>query len=186
MHQVQCESRPATARFVAVLLAATAAEATVVCAVFAGPGFLRSVAAPILTLMVLAYIVAIASAAFRCLWNPVLVPYPKRNPLPGAVTRNYQSFGLGIVNMGGSIHAAVDDDHLHLTPLAVWRWLGARPTSIPWSVLSPVGRTGRVARVGGPRGCKLEGPAWCMSLVSPTLGEASSDINRADTVHPRV
>lgn len=110
-------------------------------------------------------IAVIASAAFRLLWNPMLSAFPARPPAPDAVRRRFQSFGLGIVNMGLSIHAAVDDDALHLTPLAVWRWLGAQPASIPWDAMEPVGTSGRVVRVNGHR---LDGPKWCMSLARPS------------------
>jgi len=114
------------------------------------------------TLALGAGIAAIAAGAFHLLWRPMLAPFPAREPAADAVRRRFQSFGIGIVNMGLSIHVAADDDYLHLVPLAIWRALGARPASIPWSAMEPVGRSGRVVRVNGHR---LDGPKWCMRLA---------------------
>ena len=72
--------------------------------------------------------------------------------------------GFEIVNMALGVHVAVDDEYLHLEPLAIWRCLGARPASIPWTAMEPVGTNGRVVRVAGHR---LDGPKWCLSLASP-------------------
>jgi len=108
-------------------------------------------------------IAGIASGAFRLLWSPALAAYPPREPAPDAVRRRFQSFGLGLVNMGLSIHVAADDGYLHLTPLLPWRMLGARGASIPWSAMKPVGK--RVVRLDGHR---LDGPSWCLDLASPS------------------
>ena len=111
-----------------------------------------------------AAILAMAMAAFHFLWRPMLVDYPAVEPAPDAVRRNFQSFGIGIVNMGLSIHVAVDETYLHLTPFRLWRLLGASPASIPWSVMEPVGSSGRVVRFDGRR---MDGPKWCMELAQP-------------------
>ncbi len=145
-------------RFVVALSLATAFAAFAAWLLLARLTFMD--AGLILSITVVGYIAAVAAAAFHFLWNPVLAPYPARRPASDAVRRRYQSFGLGIVNMGGSIHAAADDECLHLVPLRIWQALGARSASIPWSALTPIGRSGRVARLGA---CRLDGPAWCMS-----------------------
>ncbi|MBX3374190.1 MAG: hypothetical protein KF817_10165 [Phycisphaeraceae bacterium] len=116
-----------------------------------------------LTLWVGVFIVAVAGLAFRMLWQPMLAPFPARPPAPDAVHRRFQSFSVGIVNMGFSIHVAVDEAFLHLRPVAPWRWLGARDASIPWTAMTPVGRAARVARL--PGGHQIVGPRWCMRLV---------------------
>jgi hypothetical protein len=107
-------------------------------------------------------IVIIATGAFHTLWRPMLTPFPAVEPAPDAVRRRFQSFGIGIVNMGLSIHVAADETYLHMTPLKIWQKLGANPVSIPWSAMTPIGHRGRVVRVNGHR---LDGPKWCMELA---------------------
>lgn len=126
----------------------------------------------VLTVVFLLGIAGIAAAAFHLLWRPTFRDFPVQEPAPDAVRRSFQSFGIGIVNMGLSIHVAVDAEYLHLTPLAIWRALGATPVSIPWSAMEPVGRSGRVVRVAGHR---LDGPKWCMELASPLETEDEAE-----------
>ncbi|MHC4108209.1 MAG: hypothetical protein ACYSTY_09025 [Planctomycetota bacterium] len=109
-------------------------------------------------------VVLLIAVVFHLLWRPMLAPFPPQEPAPDAVRRYFQSFGIGIVNMSLSVHVAVDEDYLHLIPLAIWRALGARPASIPWSAMEPIGKSGRVVRVAGHR---LDGPKWCLELASP-------------------
>ncbi len=123
-----------------------------------------SVSAAAVTIVSVGGIVAILASVFHLLWRPMLAPFPAQEPAPDAVRRRFQSFGIGIVNMGLSIHVAVDDEYLHLVPLAIWQSLGARPASIPWSAMEPIGSSGRVVRVAGHR---LGGPKWCMGLATP-------------------
>ena len=117
-----------------------------------------------LTIVALLASPVLAATAFHLLWRPMLAPFPACEPAPDAVRRRYQSFGLGPVNMGLCVHAAVDDEHLHLVPLAILQSLGARSASIPWSALEPIGTSGRIARLAGKH--RLEGPRWCMELVA--------------------
>ena len=113
-------------------------------------------------------IAMLAVGAFRGLWRPMLAPFPACAPAEDAVSRRFQSIGLGIVNMGASVHITADEDYLHLVPLRIWQLLGASPASIPWSAMEPEGTSGRVVRVNGHR---LVGPAWCISLAAP-FGDA--------------
>lgn len=159
--------RPEYVRFFAALAVATLLTGLATWWLLLNPGFSRGSNEILFAVPVLLFIVAIAAAAFHFIWRPVLAAYPAREPAPGAVRRRFQSFGLGIMNLAGSIHAAVDDEYLHLVPLWIFRILGARPASIPWSALTPVGRTGRVARLGA---CRIDGPEWCMKLVAPDTG----------------
>ena len=149
------------ARFLVILLLVLAAFAGVGYWVTKQPGPWSGSATG---LVCVGGVAALAAAAFHLLWRPMLRPFPPQEPAPDAVRRRFQSFGIGIVNMGCSIHVAVDDDYLHLVPLAIWQALGARPASIPWSAMEPVGKSGRVVRVAGHR---LDGPKWCMELASP-------------------
>ena len=114
----------------------------------------------VLTIVALGGLPVIFIVTFRCAWCPMLAPYPPVEPKDGAVRRRYQSFSIGLVNMGFSLHVAADETYLHLTPLPIWRRLGARPASVPWSALR---RTGpRSAMLGQLR---VIGPAWCMELI---------------------
>ena len=118
----------------------------------------------------------IAAGAFHCLWRPMLAPFPPREPAPDAVRRRFQSFSVGPVNMGLSIHAAADEECLHLVPLALWQRLGARPASIPWSAMEPAGRSGRIVRVAGLR---IIGPKWCMQLAGSPSRAGVADESQA-------
>lgn len=160
-------ARPAYGRFALVLIALVAAVTVAVPLLMLRGGHHPATMSAWLTLPVLLFIAAIASAAFRLLWNPMLAAYPPRPPTEDAIKRRYQSFGMGIVNMGGSIHVAADADYLHMTPLWLWRILGARSASIPWSAMRPVGPIGRYGRTVMVGTHRLVGPNWCMSLASP-------------------
>jgi hypothetical protein len=148
-------------RFLLVLILIYGTVAAAVTWVILRPGPLS---ATLLVLCSMASFLLIAMAAFHMMWRPMLAPFPPREPALDAVRRRFQSMGLGIVNMGLSIHIAVDQDYLHMTPLRIWRLLGATPASIPWSAMEPVGRSGRVVRINGRR---LDGPKWCMTLAAP-------------------
>lgn len=92
--------------------------------------------------------------------------FPFVEPEAGAVRRNFQSFRIGLVSAGYSMHVAVDDRYLHLMPAAIMRWCGARACSVPWSEVQVLRRMGsyRKAKVGG---VNLYGPGWCLDLAAP-------------------
>ena len=100
------------------------------------------------------------------LWRPVHERFPGREPDGDAITKRFQSFRLGIMNLGFSIHVAVDENHLHLTPAGYLRVFGARPLSIPWESIAIQKRsrskrwiTAKVDR------WTVVGPAWCLELA---------------------
>jgi hypothetical protein len=107
-------------------------------------------------------------AMIRGNWHPLLRSFPARPPADGAVGRRFQSFRLGLMNLGGCIHVAADEFHLHLTPVRVLQWLSMRPVSIPWEAIelrgSRAGRRYREARILGKH---VLGPAWCLDLADP-------------------
>ncbi len=95
-------------------------------------------------------------------------------PLPrsaDAVERRFQGFKIEMISLGFSVHAAVDENALHLTPTRVARWMGMTPTSLPWTAFKNVrpvmgGVSAEVAGVG------ITGPKWCMELAGvPATGK---------------
>lgn len=82
----------------------------------------------------------------------------------GAVRKEFQSFKFGIMSMGASIHATVDEDHLHLDPAWIARKLGMRRVSVPWGAIEYKGeflRTSRV-RIAGE---DVSGPTWALGMA---------------------
>ncbi len=96
-----------------------------------------------------------------------------------AVERRFQSFKVGMVSLGFSIHAAVDENALHLTPTTVARWIGMKPISLPWYAFERVrpvmgGVSASIAGVG------IVGPRWCMELAGvPANDKAAKPGNHA-------
>lgn len=111
-------------------------------------------------------IIGITATALKGLWNPLADKYPAVEPGPDGVSKKFQSFSYGIVNLGFSIHVTADTDHLHLTPIRFMRIFGARSASIPWSEMEPIKESRRKARVNGQ---VLQGPKWCMELANPSM-----------------
>ncbi len=101
-------------------------------------------------------------------WRPLQRDFPARSPAQDAVTRNFQSMRLGMLNLAFCIHVTVDDLYLHVTPVAPFRWFGAGTASIPWESIEIVKRSriGRwiTARIGKRT---LVGPKWCLKLAPP-------------------
>lgn len=92
--------------------------------------------------------------------------HPPAEPEPDAVRREFQSFKIGIVNLGYSIHVAVDPSYLHLYPSLTARWIGIKPMSIPWESV----QWKRDTRLSGTHvrinGTDVYGPAWAMKLAA--------------------
>ena len=114
---------------------------------------------------------SLIAASLKLVWNPLHLAYPPRTPADDAVRKHLQSFRIGLLNLSYCIHIAVDENHLHLTPATLVRWLGAKPTSIPWDAIEVVKRSrfgqSMIARVGERR---IAGPAWCLGLAEPADG----------------
>ncbi len=91
-------------------------------------------------------------------------------PGPGAVRKEFQSFKIGIINLGYSIHVAVDASYLHLYPSLTARWIGMAPMSIPWEEI----RVKRVTRLSGVSTMigkhSVSGPKWCMAMAADPAG----------------
>jgi hypothetical protein len=99
-------------------------------------------------------------------WNPMANHYPAVEPAPDAVRKNFQSFKLGMISMGMSIHVAVDDQYLHMFPAKLLRWCGAKTISVPWNEIELVkpGKKWVRVKIGSQ---DVYGPAWCLGLASP-------------------
>ena len=90
--------------------------------------------------------------------------YPGRPVPDGAVRRGFQSFKIGIMNLGWCIHVAVDQGYLHLQPTWLARRFGLLPISLPWGVIEIRERRWRKwwVRVGKH---DVAGPPWCFQLA---------------------
>lgn len=102
--------------------------------------------------------------------------YPEIEPAPDAIERRFQSFRFGLVNAGMSVHVAVDAAYLHLRPVRLLRWMGARAVSVPWEAVKTTPGRGswRKARIGSFR---FLGPAWALDLaLAPTPTDASDTL----------
>jgi len=133
-----------------------------------------------LTLLIIGFFIAdlllawlLLWAILRAGWRPLTIRYPATEPAPDAVRRNFQSFRLGIINLGFCIHVAVDEHYLHLSPARILRWCGTGATSIPWSAIEPGGPVmGGKWMKSSIDGRTLLGPTWCLSLANPgTTGD---------------
>lgn len=94
------------------------------------------------------------------------IKFPAKEPRPDAVRREFQSFKIGIVGLGGCIHVAVDEDFLHLSPAWFARAIvRMKPVSIPWDKIESKGpRFGRF-RVQ-VENTTIVGPTWCFEVLN--------------------
>lgn len=98
-------------------------------------------------------------------WGTWHGAFPAREPAPGAVRRGFQSFSVGLVNLGLCVHVAVDEEFLHLSPALLARGLGLRAVSIPWSAIEMKGTFPIRQRRATIHGVTVFGPAWCLDLA---------------------
>ena len=102
-------------------------------------------------------------------WRPWSKKFPAAPQRQDAVVRLSQSIQLGPwMRMNNCIHLAADEDHLHLIPFSMLRWVGAGVISIPWAAISDVRPTrfNGVSR-GRVNGRTIAGPTWCLELGAP-------------------
>lgn len=145
---------------------------------------------PFMPLFIAAFIAAdilvvyvIIRAMMRNSWDVLTRRFPFDQPAPDALTRRFQSFKLGILNLGWSIHVTVDAEHLHLRPAWFCRRLGMTPVSIPWDDITFLRRLGRspyaTARIAG---LTMTGPMWCFSLADNDTPDTDALSNDADEI----
>ena len=113
------------------------------------------------------FIAIIVGTIVRKTWKPFEVLYPAQEPLDQHTGRRFQSFSIGMVGLGMSIHVVIDDEYLHLTPAWFVRVFGLKPVSIPWDEIEPIPAKfsrGKYAKVSINQQ-KVTGPRWCFQLV---------------------
>lgn len=125
-------------------------------------------------------VVAIGKGMVSQAWGPLFHRYPAVEREPNAVHKGFQSFKIGIWNMGWCVHAAVDVDHLHLDPAWLLRRMGARSASIPLDSLwvDPAAASRKGGRVRATLdGTDFLGPVWCLrpALVQDESSDSQGD-----------
>lgn len=109
----------------------------------------------------------LVKALVNAFWGTLSKRYPAVEPEADAVRKNFQSISSNGLNMGFSVHIAVDAAHLHLYPARFFRWFGAVPVSIPWTDIEHLksGRLTRYSTIRVPPGKKIGGPAWAFDFA---------------------
>lgn len=101
----------------------------------------------------------------KAAWEPIGGRFPPVEPAPNAVRREFQSFKIGLLNLGWSVHVAVDEEHLHLFPAWLPRVWGMTAASVPWPEITDKGPSLFGQRKVRVRQTVLIGPAWCLELA---------------------
>ncbi len=122
---------------------------------------------PIIIAFDLLVAATIISLLFRSSWKPLEIHFPAQTPSETSYGRKFQSFSIGLVSYGFSIHVVIDDQYLHLSPAWIASRFGLRPISIPWEAIQPLSPTlpiGNTAKVL-VRKQTITGPKWCLELL---------------------
>ncbi len=115
------------------------------------------------------------SWGFRRHWNLLAKDFPSIDVVEPSVTKDFQTFRINSMNLGGCVHVTLDDVHLHLNPASMLRWMGMTRVSIPWERIERIERIEpndansifrlspklRRVRIGSNN---VTGPAWCFEL----------------------
>jgi hypothetical protein len=129
-------------------------------------GSVIGIAGGVVAILCLAFVFGVVvPTMMRHSWGRWHAPFPPVEPAPGAVRRRFQSFSVGMVNLGCGVHVAVDDAYLHLTPGFLAAPFGARPVSIPWDQVEVKGSFPIRQRRARIAGVPVVGPAWCLDLA---------------------
>lgn len=127
-------------------------------------------------LMIVAAVLTAVSASIRTISKQ----FPPVAPAADAVTKNFQSFKLGLLGLGKCIHASVDEHYLHLRPCMLARWIRVPPMSVPWAQVQVTGSTfASRLKLGKSLKAKLgtldiEGPEWCLNLAAQSTRTTES------------
>jgi hypothetical protein len=112
--------------------------------------------------------------------------YPPQPVVEPSLRRNFQSFSINAMNLGGCLHVTLDDRCLHLQPVKVLRWMGLSEASIPWEAIKlDVSKKTSNRRRPWPHFVKVRigkfkvtGPAWCFRMISDDLKPGDVDPKR--------
>lgn len=110
-------------------------------------------------------VLAAVRVMVRGVWGPLAAAYPPHAPAAGAVRRAFQSYRFGVINLGYSVHTAVDADYLHMDPVLFVRWFGVTAVSVPWGDVRPVRLRGKRyadVKIGSQT---ITGPRWALERV---------------------
>lgn len=91
--------------------------------------------------------------------------FPRRPARPSAVSKRFQSLGIGSTNFGGCIEIARDDEYVHFRPMWLARVFGALDFSVPRTALAD-----SASSFGGMRKAKLG--RWTIAVSSCALDAA--------------
>jgi hypothetical protein len=108
----------------------------------------------------------IIRAAMQGGWKVIEKTHPAVEPEPDAVRKDFQSFKIGLMNLGYCVHVACDDKHLHMLPSLLLRVCSGKPMSVPWGSVEVLKR-GKFSTQVKIAGVTLHGPHWCFDLVEP-------------------
>lgn len=103
-------------------------------------------------------------------WQPIATKFPAHPPAPDAVEKLFQSYRIGLFNLGFMIHTAVDDRFLHLRPAWLGRLLRMQPASVPWDRITPLKRKGRRYAEVKIDTANVLGPRWALELAFADAG----------------
>lgn len=132
--------------------------------------------APVVVLLIAMFVITdlvVIGAVFHLAgqsWRELAKSFPAQPVEADGVRKNFQSFRLGMINLGMCVHVAVDGKHLHLFPALFMRLtMRAAPCSIPWNAIALEPRQKPTRRMLAAKIGKQEllGPRWCMELADP-------------------
>ena len=104
-----------------------------------------------------ASVLLILRLVVHLIWNRMMQAWPRRDDGHNVQWRRFQSFRVGMMNLGFSVHVGKDAEHMHLRLIAPMRWFGAVDASVPWAALETRGDRGHRVRLGD---VDVWGPTW--------------------------
>ncbi len=125
-----------------------------------------------MTVMDFMIVGAILHLAVQTLFEPLSKRFPPKQMREDAVEKSFQSMKVGMMNFGMSVHVGVDDQHVHIVPAKIFRWCGAKASSVPMSEVSvkatsvdAAGCRANKLIEGVIGGIGLRAPAWVFQEV---------------------
>ena len=113
----------------------------------------------------LIFVPIVIRAIIQSNWKPLEKKFPPQALGEDSVRKDFQSYRIGVFNLGYSVHTTADDMHLHMEPAKVLRWLGMGPVSIPWDAMLAKrtrGKSWAEVKIGSH---SLWGPRWALEMA---------------------